>query len=227
MSSAVKCLKRAIYLALNLEVDVLVTEIKKISDKRYKIVLEDGSSFPLYVGEVRKFDIRENEDLPEVTLTMIYREVLSKRVKMRCMNLLKTMDRTVEELRTKLKQDGYPESIVEEALNYVASYHYTDDERYARNYVRLNAGRKSRTQIAYALSGKGVDRELINRAFDELTEESGGADMEESERTAILRLAEKRHYDEDTAEPEERQKFYAFLQRKGFSYSAIKAALQE
>ena len=36
-----------------------VEELKRITDRKYRILLEDGSSFVLYAGELRRFHIEE------------------------------------------------------------------------------------------------------------------------------------------------------------------------
>ena len=144
-----------------------VEELKKITDRKYRILLEDGSSFVLYAGELRRFHIEEGGLIGEDVLSGILEGVLLKRAKLRCMNLLKTMDRTVSQLAAVLKRDGYPDEIIQGALDYVASCHYTDDRRYAENFVRLQAGKKSLKQIRYDLLGKGIAPELAEQVLDE------------------------------------------------------------
>ena len=91
---------------------MLVREVRKISNRKAKVLFEDGSSFVLYHGEIREYGIREQEDLPEETARLIREEILKKRSRLRCMNLLKTSDRTVRELRQRLSLDEYPEDII-------------------------------------------------------------------------------------------------------------------
>ena len=50
---------------------MLVTEVRKITDRRKKILLEDGTSFVLYNSEVRQFGIHENEELPDEMIRRI------------------------------------------------------------------------------------------------------------------------------------------------------------
>ena len=92
---------------------MIAAEILRVTDRKRKIVLEDESSFVLYAGELRKYHIREGEEIPEEVLEEIHDDVLVKRAKLRCMNLLKTSDRTVHQLRDRLRHDGYPEEIEE------------------------------------------------------------------------------------------------------------------
>ena len=62
-------------------------------------------------------------------------EVLPKRAKLRAMNLLQGREYTTSQLRTKLQQGYYPPEIIEQAIEYVAGFHYIDDLRYAVDYI--------------------------------------------------------------------------------------------
>ena len=173
-----------------------VTRLQKITDRRYKVFLEDGMSFPLYSGEVRKYHIAEGEEIADGILREILDEVLTRRAKLRCLNLLKSMDRTEGQLRSRLSQDGYPDWITDRAIEYASSYHYIDDSRYAQNYVRQMSGRRSRRQIESDLMNKGLDREQVRSAFEELAKESmPGGESEDPDITAIKALALKRGFE--------------------------------
>ena len=169
----------------------------------------------LYAGEVRSHHIEAGADIADETLKMIREEVLTRRARLRCLNLLKSMDRTQQQLRRRLSLDGYPKEVIDDALAYAASFHYTDDARYAENYVRQMSGRRSRKQIEWELREKGIPKDLIPGAFE--TETGEDADL-----AAALRFARKRNYDPETAAPDETRKFAQFLMRKGFSGSTIR-----
>ena len=202
---------------------MLAEQILKVTDKKIKIILEDGTSFVLYSGEVRRYHIHEGEEIPDDVLARIREEVLTKRAKLRCMNLLKSSDRTVRQLSDRLRRDGYPEDIIGAALDYVASYHYTDDRRYAENYIRSASGKKSRKEITLQLRKKGVSGELIEEAFLGLSQEAAesGLAEEAGDAGAIRKLIEKRHFDAGSASYEEKQKLLAYLMRKGFSMGDV------
>ena len=104
------------------------------------------------------------------------------------------------------------------AIDYVNSFHYVDDGRYACKYIEAMSSRKSRRQIEQELYQKGVDKELIQEAF----EVTGEVPEEEQ----IARWMEKRHYDPESADLKEKQKMYAFLARKGFGSENIQRALK-
>ena len=68
------------------------------------------------------YHISEGAELSEEQYKKILEETILRRAKMRCLNLLKTMDRTEIQLRQKLKQGEYPEEIIERAIEYVKGY---------------------------------------------------------------------------------------------------------
>ena len=49
------------------------------------------------------------------------------------------MDRTEAQLREKLLQAEFSPELVEEAVAYVKSFGYIDDERYVRNYIEYRS----------------------------------------------------------------------------------------
>ena len=55
----------------------------------------------------------------------------SLEAKKKAMSLLKYMDRTEWQLRDKLSLKGFSEGAIGEAIEYVKSFHYLDDYRYA------------------------------------------------------------------------------------------------
>ena len=143
-----------------------------------------------------------------------------KRVKLRCMHLLEKRDYTEKELRQKLEngKTEYTEEQIDGAIAYVKSFHYVDDGRYACKYIEAMQSRKSRRQIEQELYQKGVDRELIQEAF----EETGEVPEEEQ----IARWMEKRNFHPEEADLKEKQRMYAFLARKGFRAENIQRVMK-
>lgn len=199
--------------------------VTRITNKKYRVVLGDGTALPLYAGEVRRFHIEAGEEIPDETLRVIREEILKKRAKLRVMNLLKSMDRTRGQLAATLKKDGYPEDIAAAALDYAASYGYIDDYRYIENFIRSRAGKKSRRQIEYELMQKGIGKEEIRAGFEAYMSEREDLGEEDPETEAVRALVKKRCPDVSALDYEGRQKLMAYLVRRGFSLSVVKEVL--
>ena len=140
------------------------------------------------------------------------------RAKRRALYLLTDMDRTEKELYDRLKKTGYSEETVNAAMEYVKSFGYIDDVRYARKYIEIFRDRKSRRKMMYDMAAKGVDREVIENAFLEYPEYN--------ETDLIRRLAEKKLRGRDLTEPGVWQKTAAYLARRGFASGDIVKVLQ-
>ncbi|NLK78272.1 MAG: regulatory protein RecX [Clostridiales bacterium] len=198
---------------------MLITQISEVDKKRMMIHTEEGVSFVLYKGEIRRFALQEGEEIASEVYEEIRTDILIKRARKRAMFLLEKMDRTESQLRNKLRQGFYGEDLIDDAIAYVKKYHYIDDNRYAQTYVRYQKERKSKRQIKMDLMQKGVDREIIEQAIE--------AEYEpESEQELILKWIEKRKYKIGESDIKEKQKMYQFLMRKGFCSEDILHVLE-
>ncbi len=200
---------------------MIITAIEEITKSKSKVFLDGEFAFALYKGELREYHMEVGKELSEAAYEEILRKVLPKRAKLRAMNLLQKREYTEMQLRRKLMEGFYPEESIEEALAYVASYHYTDDLRYAVSYIEDHETSKSRLRMEQDLMAKGISKAVLERAWLEW-EEKGGSQNEEE---MIRALLQKRHFDPETADFGEIQKQYAFLMRKGFSGDAVRRVL--
>lgn len=198
-----------------------VTDIEALSKTKVKVLTDDGGAFALYKGELRKLQIEKGGDISDALFHYIMDEVLQKRAKLRCLNLLKSRDYTEHGLRTKLRQGFYPDKIIEEALAYVKGYGYVDDVRYAGTYMNQAAAVKSRKQIETYLLEKGVSKADIRQAWEQCIRQ----DKLPDESAAIEKLLAKKHYDSRSATSADRQKIIGFLYRRGFSMEKIYRAV--
>jgi len=135
------------------------------------------------------------------------------------MHLLTRMDYTEADLHRKLMKGEYTKEAVDIAMDYVRSYHYLDDERYAARYLAGQSRGKSIRQIEFELERKGISREIIASCREE---------MEDQDETVLIRnLLEKRCPRPEEADGKEKNRHYGFLVRKGFKMEDISRVFQE
>lgn len=199
--------------------ELYVRKITPLEKGRARILFDNGVEAVLYKSEMRKLSLREGSTVTEETYRIIMSEILGKRAKKRAMYLLERQDRTEKQLYDKLCQNGYPKECVTEAVEYVKSYHYIDDLRYARTYIRFHQEKKSRQKLKLDLLTKGVNRNTIEQALEEEFE------LDESEK--ITELLRKRRYQGEMADENEKRRIYQFLMRRGFKSSDILRAMNE
>ena len=117
---------------------MIVTEVIELDKRRHKIYIDNEFAFVLYKGECRLYGIIVGKELPREVYDKIVSEVLSKRVKMRAMNLLTKKDFTEAGIRKKLSEGYYNREQIDEAVDYLKKYGYIDDARYIRNFVSIH-----------------------------------------------------------------------------------------
>ena len=135
--------------------------------------------------------------------------------------LLSQRDYTCMKLRDKLLAGGFEEEIVEMTLESLKEARYLDDERYARNFIQAHWEDRSRTRIRADLENRGVPSEIAARVLSEENEERGNS----AEIMQVRRLMMKRGFDLHSASWEEKGKMKAYLYRKGYSASSVRAAM--
>lgn len=201
---------------------MLITQILEASRSRCRIYLDGQFAFVLYKGELHQFHIVEGQELPAESYREISSVLLPKRAKLRCMNLLRSKDYTRKQLQDKLAQGEYPQACIDEAIAYVESFGYLDDLRYARDYIEYHMDSRSRGRMEMDLMRKGIDRNLIGQAFEELDERGVAQD----ETGMIRELLNKKKYCAETATKQEQQRMYGFLYRRGFQADKIARELK-
>ena len=140
----------------------------------------------------------------------------AKKARDKAVYYLQFSGKTECELRKKLAENEFSPASVDSAIDFVKRYRYLDDEDYARRFVEKNGKKKSRRQMKYELTQKGISREILELVFE---------DMEVDEESQIFAILKKRGYQGEDTEREDVQKISAYLARKGFSYEAIHSAL--
>ncbi|MDP9347637.1 MAG: recombination regulator RecX [Gemmatimonadota bacterium] len=138
--------------------------------------------------------------------------------------LLAFRPRTAAELRRRLVQKEYPEDVAEGCVEQLVELGLVDDSSFAQTFVRdrVRLKPKGRRRLAQELRAKGVDGETAQQAI------SGVFEHEEVSETELAREAAakwSRRPGEDRQKA--RQRFYAFLARRGFGADAIREVMEE
>jgi regulatory protein len=147
-----------------------------------------------------------------------YQDRENKSATLKAMELLLYKSRTEKELTDKLLEKGYSEDEIKEAVRYVKSYGYLNDEAYVEQYVSLKAKEKGRSLLKMELKQKGVDESLIDEALMEI---------EDDEEQIIYDLIKKRAGEPRDLDEKEYRRLFAYCARRGFSGSKIHKALKQ
>ncbi len=205
---------------------MLIDKIESISKDRSRIKLDTGECFVLYKGELRILKLGEGTELSDNSYKQIMTVILPKRAKLRCLNLLKQKAYTEYQLRKKLSEGGYPDSVSDEAISYVKSFGYIDDKKYAKDYIDSQCSSKSRKEMYLKLSQRGISREALDAVFnDTYGSYKDARDYEmQGETEVINKLLIKRGFTGKESY-EEKQKFLAYFYRRGFDMDSVFKAM--
>ena len=196
---------------------MIITEILPYGKMKSRVLTDEDLVFSVYRGELKKYGLEEGAELSGRMMEEVLLPLLTKRARERIVRLLKDRDYPEAELRRKLELSWYPEQCIAEALQWARDRHYTDDRRFAENYIRWNGEGKSRRRLMYDLAQKGISRELA----EELLEE-----MPPDEEAQIRKELKKQDYHPENADPKERQRIAAKLSRRGYSWTQIENAMR-
>lgn len=137
---------------------------------------------------------------------------------LRALNLLTRRDHTTVELQRKLMLRGFPAESVNDLLEQLTGKGYLDDRRFAERWAdaAIRNGRGYGLRILQELQKRGISREIAAEAF-------AHAAVEYPEHDSLAAIVSKRFsaFDPARAPQKEKQRVYAYLQRRGFSIRAI------
>lgn len=119
-------------------------------------------------------------------------------------------DYSKAEIRRRLERNGTPVDVTDDVLKRLDRAGLVDDEKFAQNWVenRTEFRPRGRRALAYELRSKGVHQEIIEKALDQIDDDhlAYEAAAKQAVKYRQLPLAVFR------------QKMFAFLARRGFSY---------
>ena len=195
-----------------------IIEVSRRRRQLYLLTFEGGEGVEV---DVRTFDespYREGCDITEEQLHNLLATSQRNRARERGLYLLGLRDYSCHELEQKLYTEATPEiaAAVVERLREVG---LLDDERYAARLARsLSEGKHyPRRRIEQELRRRGISNVLVQAAVSDLE----GEDFEQA-----LALLQKKYYNK-LNDPDSRRRVIAALARRGFSYGAIRRAMDE
>jgi len=137
-------------------------------------------------------------------------------LKARALRYLSMREHSRLELGRKLARYAQEGDNLELLLDQLEAAKFLSQERFAESLVRRRAARFGNSRILLELQSHGIDARALSDTPGEL--------MQDENQRASIALARK--YAHPPADALERAKYMRFLQQRGFSHSAIQAALK-
>lgn len=201
-----------------------ITKIEKQKkDKhRYNIFLDGGFAFGLYEDTVLKFGLRTDDDIDEKKTEELKRFDEFNFGKKVAYSYLAYKQRSIKELKNKLKLKKISEEAVEKIIALLIEQKYLDDTAYAKNYLLDKLARKpaGKRLLKLKLMEKGIDKETVESIVSDNYSES----TEEELAVRLIKKYRQRLKGKD--ETEVRNKCYRYLASKGYDYDIISRVMK-
>jgi regulatory protein len=196
---------------------ITALEVQKRNKKRVNVYLDEEYAFSLSLDEAAR--LRKGQTLSDSEVEQLRDQDAVAYAVDSAARFLAVRPRSVQEVRQNLVQKSHPPAVIDAALERLAALGYLDDRAFAEFWVRERNTFKplSPRALRQELRQKGVAEEIVAEALGDLDpdEVAYRAAMSQSRR---LRGSDQRTFSE---------KMYAFLQRRGFSYTTARTVVRQ
>ena len=203
----------------------IITQIavQKKRKNRCSIFLDDEYAFGVDQEIVFQFGLKKGDVLTDQQIEEISINEEKKRAKDRALNFLSYRDRSEKEIRTKLKDVGYQEDIIDWVIGELQRLKFLDDQRFAQSYAQTQMITRPMGEyfLKRELKQKGLDADLIEQTVEKVYEEK-------DQLSIALELAQqrKKRYS-DIDEMKAKKRMSDFLLRRGFSWDVVSEVLEQ
>lgn len=209
-------MKPIIYPVIGIE----IAEIHASKNKKGYVyfISSEGEYFGLYPYDaVLQNQITKQTVFTEEIITSFRSTVESMVIRSIALQFATYKPRTEKQVRDSLSKKGFESESIQEAVNFLYSFGYLNDEEYAKNFVTASLEKKpmSKKVLQYTLQTKGIPNTIIETVLEEYY-------PKENIQELALKVVEKRFRKKSEYTKELIEKELQYLLRKGFSYSVVK-----
>jgi regulatory protein len=201
-----------------------VLSISKKDDNNVVVHLDNGEKLFLSYEVLLKNGLKKNDEISEDRFSFLVGQNQLYFIKQRAARYLARRLHSVNELKIKLRQKGYENTLIDEVISDLRSKNYLNDYEFASQYADENIRNKSwgENKLKAELIKKGVPGSVISRVL----EEKISSGEEETEAAIALAVKKLKVLSSRSLEPRKlKEKLISFLLSKGYSYDAASRAV--
>lgn len=195
-----------------------ITGLSGYKGDTWEIQIDGGQKIFVNLSVVEKFALREGQEISSGELSEITSADILRKAKKRGMYLLGERDYGKAELTEKLVRT-YNREIAEEAVEYICSLGYINDEEYAAKLADyfIKSKHYGVRRAKQEMLRRGLDRELVENTLEDFSEE----ELDE-ELTALI----EKKYINKVSDPDDRRRTVAALVRRGYGFGSVKRCIE-
>ena len=208
-----------------------------LEDAEPTVPTEPIAPIELALDVMERSGIHVGDEITAKDLVQLQENDAKWRVRQAALHLLSYRPRAEQELRVRLRSQGFPHASVEWCLRVLEEQGLIDDHAFASAFVRsrIRLRPRGRFRLSQELRQKGVSAEVAEQAIEQAfsSEETSEQDLARAAARGWLArqgstLTESLAGTDPSKERERaRRRLHAFLSRRGFGADVIRVGMEE
>ncbi|MDU0201281.1 regulatory protein RecX [Paenibacillus sp. MAH-36] len=198
---------------------ITLVEKQKRGKHRYNIFLNEEYAFSVHEDILIKHRLVKGESVDLQDMERIIQDEEQNNAYMKALRAIGRRPHSSSELKRKLKESGYEPPIIEWVIEKLASQNYLNDEEFAKMWTdsRIISQKKGRNLVRQELQQKGIDKELVKHAMENINQED--------EIAGAMKLAQTKWKQTSGELFDKKRKTAAFLMRRGYTGAVVTKVL--
>lgn len=198
---------------------ITLVEKQKRGKHRYNIFLNEEYAFSVHEDILIKHRLVKGESVDLQDIERIIQDEERNNSYMKALRAIGRRPHSSSELKRKLKESGYEPPIIEWVIEKLASQNYLNDEEFAKMWTdsRIISQKKGRNLVRQELQQKGIDKELVKHAMENINQED--------EIAGAMKLAQTKWKQTSGEVFDKKRKTAAFLMRRGYTGAVVTKVL--
>lgn len=198
---------------------ITLVEKQKRGKHRYNIFLNEEYAFSVHEDILIKHRLVKGESVDLQDMERIIQDEEQNNAYMKALRAIGRRPHSSSELKRKLKESGYEPPIIEWVIEKLAAQNYLNDEEFAKMWTdsRIISQKKGRNLVRQELQQKGIDKELVKHAMENINQED--------EIAGAMKLAQTKWKQTSGELFDKKRKTAAFLMRRGYTGAVVTKVL--
>ena len=196
---------------------MIIIDIEQLKNRKNKVILDNGEVLYLYNSELKKLGLDIDSSISDEFYELIIRDYIFARAKKKALAILERAINSKHQVRTKLRRADYTEQVIDKVMEFLEEYNFVDDYVYSKVYIEANCNRKSKLELKMELKKRGIDNDIIQTIFEELSDDS--------EENAVRKFIRKYQDAQGNIPEDKKMKALSALYRKGFDRDVIRKVI--
>lgn len=195
-------------------------EVQKKNKRRCSVFINEEFAFGIEMDAIITYDLKKGNEYTQEEYQDLLKGLQYENAKSAALRYVGYSPRTVKQTTDKLHTLEFDEMIIYKTIDFLKSYNYLDDKKYAKSFIdsRIKQKRHGQYKIAHDLMQRGISRDISDPLLE---------GYEDEQYEGALYLYERRSKGRDITDHKEKARITRYLQGRGYSFDIIRAVMEE